>query len=102
MGRSDETGGRSGVWMFPSTYALHLAEEYFAAGGFPLWVQRFGGRLSTTEFVAWNAVAFGLMCVAAWLVSRDRKYRFLEIALGIAVLANVVGHVLGSLVKWQA
>ena len=53
-----------------------------------------------TEFVAWNGVGFGLMCVAAWLVTRDGKYRFLEIALGIAVLGNVVGHLLGSLVTW--
>jgi hypothetical protein len=87
--------------MFPPTYALHLAEEYFAAGGFPLWVERALGFLFTTaEFVAWNAFALVLMCVAAWLVSRDAKFRFIEIALAVAVLGNVAAHVVGSLITW--
>ena len=87
------------VWMFPPTYVLHLAEEYFAAGGFPLWVERaLGLAFTTAEFVAWNAFALMLMCVAAWLVSRDAKFRFLEIALAVAVLGNVAAHVIGSVV----
>ena len=91
----------SGVWLFPSTYALHLGEEYFAAGGFPLWAERaLGVQLSGAEFVGWNAFAFGLMCAGAWLVSRDPKFRFVDIALAIAVLGNVVAHVLGSLATW--
>lgn len=87
--------------MFPLTYALHLVEEYFAAGGFPLWVERALGIVFTTaEFVAWNAFAFVLMCVAAWLISRDAKFRFIEIALALAVLGNVAAHAVGSLVTW--
>ena len=89
------------VWMFPPTYALHLAEEYFAAGGFPLWVERtLGMAFTTAEFAAWNAFALIVMCVAAWLVSREAKFRFVEIALAVAVLGNVAAHVLGSVVTW--
>jgi Protein of unknown function with HXXEE motif len=89
------------VWMFPLTYALHVAEEYLAADGFPLWVQRaLELAFTTAEFVAWNAFALVLMCVAAWLVSRDAKFRFIEIALAVAVLGNVAAHVLASLVTW--
>ena len=95
------TARRAGVWLFPPTYALHFGEEYLAGSGFPQWVERtLGIRFSTIEFVTWNALAFGLMCVAAWLVSRDAKHRFIEIALSIAVLANVVVHVLASLATW--
>jgi hypothetical protein len=86
------------VWLFPATYILHLCEEYFVAGGFPLWAERrLRLQFSDAEFVAWNAFAFALMCGGAWLVSRDPKFRFIEIALAVAVLGNVLAHVLGSL-----
>ena len=86
------------VWLFPATYILHLCEEYFVAGGFTLWAERaLRLQFSDAEFVAWNAFALGLMCLAAWLVSRDPKFRFIEIALAVAVLGNVLAHVLGSL-----
>jgi hypothetical protein len=55
---------------------------------------------TTAEFVAWNAFAFVLMCVAAWLISRDAKFRFIEIALALAVLGNVAAHGVGSLITW--
>lgn len=89
------------VWLFPPTYAIHFAEEYVVAGGFPLWAERvLAAHFSNAQFVAWNVFALVLMCVGAWLVSRNSKFRFLEIALAVAVLGNVVAHVLGSLVTW--
>jgi hypothetical protein len=89
------------VWLFPPTYALHLWEEYFIAGGFTAWTERaLGLQFSAPEFVAWNSCALGLMCVGAWLAARDPKLRFIEIALAIAVLGNVAAHVVGSAVTW--
>jgi hypothetical protein len=38
--------------------------------------------------------------VGAALVSRDPKFRFIEVALAVAVLGNVVAHLLGSLLTW--
>ena len=89
------------VWLFPPTYVIHLTEEYFAAGGFPLWAERtLAIRFSTAEFAAWSTLAFGLTCLGAWLVSRDSKFRFIEISLAIAVLGNVAMHVVASLLLW--
>jgi hypothetical protein len=89
------------VWLFPLSYAIHLGEEYFAGGGFPIWADRaLGIELTNAQFIAWNAVAFGLMCIGATLVSRTPRFRFVEIALAIAVLGNVATHVLGSLATW--
>ena len=86
------------VWLFPLTYAVHLGEEYLAAGGFASWAERtLAVPFSNAEFIAWNMLALGLMCVSAWLVNRDPKFRFLEIALAIAVLGNVAAHVIASL-----
>lgn len=85
------------VWLFPATYLLHLCEEYFVAGGFPLWAEcRLQLQFSDAEFVFWNGSALLLMCVSAWLVSHDPKFRFIEIALAVAVLGNVLAHVLAS------
>ena len=99
--------GRAGVrrfdavWLFPPTYVVHLTEEYLAAGGFPLWAERtLAIRFSNAEFTAWSTLALGLTCFGAWLVSRDSKFRFIEIALAIAVLGNVVMHVFASLLTW--
>ena len=90
------------VWLFPPTYALHLVEEYFFSGGFPAWVaDALGIGFTNAEFVAWNMLALLLMCVGAWLVSRHAKFRFIEIALAVAVLGNVAAHVIGSLLTWS-
>jgi hypothetical protein len=89
------------VWLFPPTYVIHLTEEYLAAGGFPLWAERtLAIRFSDAEFTAWSMLALGLTCLGAWLVSCDTKFRFIEIALAIAVLGNVATHVFTSLLTW--
>jgi hypothetical protein len=85
------------VWLFPTTYAIHLLEEYFVLGGFPRWVrQALAIQFSDGEFLAWNGFAFVLMCVGSWLVSHDSRFRFIEIALALAVLGNALAHLLGS------
>jgi Protein of unknown function with HXXEE motif len=89
------------VWLFPTTYGVHLLEEYFVGGGFPVWAQRvLGIQFSNREFVVWNAFAFALICLGALLVSRHARFRFIEIGMAIAVLGNVVAHVVGSLATW--
>jgi multisubunit Na+/H+ antiporter MnhF subunit len=68
---------------------------------FPIWAQRvLRIQFSNREFVAWNAFAFALICLGALLVSRHARFRFIEIAMAIAVLGNVAAHVIGSLVTW--
>jgi hypothetical protein len=98
---SFERRSLSPVWLFPLTYVVHLLEEYFVRGGFPAWAQRaLGIHLTDREFVAWNAFALASMCVGALLVSRHSRFRFIEIALAIAVLGNVAAHVIGSVATW--
>ena len=84
-------------------YVIHLGEEWVAAGGFPLWAERtLAIRSSNAEFTVDNVGARKLCpCVGAWLVSRDPKFRFIEIALAVAVLGNVALHVFASLLTWM-
>lgn len=94
-------GRHDPVWLFPASYVLHLAEEYAAGGGFPLWLERaLGIGFTKTEFLAWNAFALALMCVGAWLVAGHPRFRFVEIAMAVAVLGNVAAHATASLLTW--
>ena len=88
-----------GVWLFPITYAVHLAEEHWIGEGFCAWAEReLGMTLTVQEFVAWNAFGLMLVCVGAALVARDARFRWVEIALSIGILGNVVAHAVASLV----
>jgi hypothetical protein len=89
------------VWWYPATYVVHLGEEYFAAGGFPAWVERtLAVPFSNGEFLFWNSFALAGMCTGAWLASRNAKFRFIDIACGVAVLGNVTAHALASVATW--
>ena len=89
------------VWLFPITYAIHLVEEYGAAGGFSAWARdTLGVALSTAEFLAWNTLGFGLLCIGAAMVWRRSRYRWIEIAMAMAVLGNAAAHVAASAVTW--
>jgi hypothetical protein len=84
--------------LFPATYTIHLAEEYFAGGGFGDWAARvLDVRIGMAEFLAWNIAGLALMCAATFLVSRHSRYRWIEMALAIAVLGNALGHLGASL-----
>jgi hypothetical protein len=86
------------VWLFPATYVIHLAEEYFAGDGFPAWAERtIGVNLDVATFFAWNAFALALVCVGAILVDRHRRLRWIEIGLAIAILGNAAAHAIASI-----
>jgi hypothetical protein len=85
------------VWLFPATYVIHLMEEYAAGDGFCGWAERaLGITISVREFLVWNAVALTLVCVGAVLVTSQARFRWIEIALSIAVLGNVAAHLIAS------
>jgi hypothetical protein len=85
------------VWLFPATYVVHLVEEYVAGDGFCAWAERaLGITISVREFLVWNAFALTLVCVGAVLVTAHPRFRWIEIALSIAILGNVAGHVIAS------
>ena len=50
------------IWLFPATYALHIAEEYWGGEGFAAWVSRFA-RTPLTEdlFLLLNAIGLTAM-----------------------------------------
>ena len=90
----------SWAWLFPVTYLVHIAEEYW--GGFPAWIARFWGvESSVSNFLSWNVGALVLMCVGVVLVLATKSYRWLLVSFGTVVLINGVVHTLASVATWS-
>ena len=90
----------SWAWLFPLSYLLHIAEEYW--GDFPAWIARFWGvESSVANFLSWNGGAWVMMCVGVALVLVTKSYRWLLVSFGTVVLINGVVHALASVVTWS-
>jgi hypothetical protein len=94
--RSDTFTG-SWAWLFPLSYLIHIAEEYW--GGFPAWIARFWGVESPlSNFLIWNGGAWVMMTVGVVLVLRTKSYRWLLVSYAMVVLVNGAAHALASVV----
>ena len=92
-----ETFIGSWAWLFPLTYLVHIAEEYW--GGFPKWVARFWGVESSNEnFLIWNGAAWLVMTSCVALVRMTKSYRWLIVSFGTVVLINGSAHTITSVV----
>jgi Protein of unknown function with HXXEE motif len=86
----------SWAWLFPLTYLIHIAEEYW--GNFPAWIARFWGvESSLSNFLSWNGGAWVMMTVGVILVLKTASYRWLLVSFGAVVLINGVVHALASI-----
>ncbi len=84
-------------WLFPLTYLLHIAEEYWGGEGYPAYLLRLRGvYLSPSRF--WLAQSIGVILVIAGIIlSRRLKfYHMMLVILGAAVLVNGVTHTITS------
>ena len=85
------------VWLFPVTYLIHIAEEFWVGDGFHVWVARFGGGgLEPETFVALNATALVVMTAGTALVRRYSVMNWLVVAFGTTLVLNGVTHLLAS------
>src|SRR5664280_2807084 len=100
MCRPDQGAGPSGrwLWLFPASYAVHIAEEGLAGERFYRWIHRVVGReIGPHAFFALNLVFETAMVAAVWRArsradsvdSRDGSQRCHH--------PSGVGHLAGSL-----
>ena len=87
------------LWLFPATYLVHIAEEYWGGEGYSSYLARMrGANLPPTKFLIMNGVALALM-VAGIFVSRRFKFpQLLLVCLGTVVLVNGLSHTINGLV----
>jgi len=91
------------LWLFPLTYAVHIAEEGLAGEGFPSWIRRLPPvaaldiRISARKFYGLNALYLTAM-IAAVLAAGSPGFAWVTPCLGAVVAANGLGHLAGSLI----
>jgi hypothetical protein len=86
-------------WLFPLTYLLHIAEEYWGGGGYTAY-------LSKTKGVAFSSMRFLLMTGFGWLlmiagIPVAQRFGFPQLSmviLGTVFLVNGVSHTVSSVV----
>ena len=88
----------SWLWLFPMTYVVHIAEEYWGGEGYSAYLLRLRGvQLSPTRFLAVQAMDFALV-VAGVVISRQLKFpEYMMIILGALVLSNGITHTITAL-----
>ena len=83
------------VWLalFPLTYLIHFAEEFWGGEGYPAYIFRLRGvELSTSRFVTLELVGFALLVIGVVLAHRLKFPKFMIVMLGGLVLANGISH----------
>lgn len=85
-------------WVYPLTYLIHIAEEYWGGEGYPAYILRLRGvHMSTARFLAAQSVGFILVTIGVILARRFKFPRMMLIILGAIVLVNAITHTLTAL-----
>lgn len=87
------------VWaiLFPLTYLLHIAEEYYGAGGFPHYMQTYYHvQLTETRFLELQLIGVIAMIAGLWLSTRLHFPRTMLVILAAVVLKNAAIHLVRS------
>jgi hypothetical protein len=86
-------------WLFPTTYCVHILEEWRGGEGFPAWFSRvMGTELTVERFLALNAYALAGMALGVALAAVFRQMRWLLVGFGAVVLINALAHLAASVV----
>jgi Protein of unknown function with HXXEE motif len=83
--------------LFPLTYLVHIAEEYWCGGGFYNWARVLGMQMDGTRFLRINAVAWTVMLVLSLLAVSLLRARWVMISFAAAVLLNGLAHTTASI-----
>jgi hypothetical protein len=99
VNRLSSTSNTFWSWLFPTTYLLHIAEEYWGGEGYSAYLLRLRGiQLSPMRFVMVQAVGLALMITGIVLARLHRFPGQLSVVLGAVVLVNGLTHSFLSLV----
>ena len=86
------------LWLFPITYLIHIAEEYWVGEGYPAYILRLRGvHMSTFDFLVAQGVGVVLVTIGV-ILSRYFKFpQMMLIILGAIVLVNGITHTVTAL-----
>ena len=85
-------------WLFPLSYVIHIAEEYFGGEGYPAYILRLRGvHMSTARFLAAQSVGFILVTIGIVLARRLKFLPMMLVILGALVAGNALTHTVTAL-----
>ena len=85
------------LWLFPASYAVHIADEGLTGEGFYRWIGRISGReITPRAFVGFNLAYLAAMTVLVRRATRRSDAAWLLPALGAVTATNGCGHAIGS------
>ncbi len=86
------------LWLFPITYLVHIAEEYWGGEGFYRWISRLSGAELTAErFISLNTTFWVIMATGIAIVVFTSSQHWIALAFGTIVLINGSAHTIGSI-----
>ncbi len=85
-------------WLFPLSYLIHIAEEYWGGEGYPAYILRLRGvHMSTARFLAAQSVGFLLATIGVVLARRFKFLPMMLVILGTSVAVNSLTHTITAL-----
>ena len=85
-------------WLFPLSYLIHIAEEYWGGEGYPAYILRLRGvQMSTARFLAAQSVGFILVTIGVILARRLKFLPMMLVILGTVVAGNALTHLVTAL-----
>lgn len=85
-------------WLFPLSYLIHIAEEYWGGEGYPAYILRLRGvHMSTGRFLAAQSVGFVLVTIGIVLARRLKFLPLMLVILGTMVAGNALTHTVTAL-----
>jgi hypothetical protein len=87
------------LWLFPASYAIHIAEEGLAGERFYRWIGRLTGReISGRAFTVGNLALEAGMAAAVRAAAAREEAAWVVPMLGTITAMNGTGHLVGSVV----
>jgi hypothetical protein len=85
-------------WLFPLSYLLHIAEEYWGGEGYPAYILRLRGvHMSTGRFLAAQTIGFILVTIGVILAKRLKFLPMMLVILGALIAGNALTHTVTAL-----
>ena len=86
------------AWLFPLSYLIHIAEEYWGGEGYPAYILRLRGvHMSTARFLVAQSVGFILVTIGVILARRLKFLPMMLVILGTVVAGNALTHTVTAL-----
>ena len=88
---------KSWAALFPATYLLHIAEEYYCGGGFPQYMLKYYHvQMTEARFLTLQLLGLIGMIAGLWLSARLRFPKTMLVILASVVAANATIHLVRS------